>query len=519
MARMIPQRKSPPYLLIVMVFLFLISTGLAVKFHMDRDEASKKTKRAEMISRVLASKKDMVTQVGQFVEGVEHEKDVTDRGHSLEELCVMFQEKATKDNTPDMTVVSRLKGDVGSLTRIIVGKMASRREAAEKVREFGKEFKEDIGRDMVGLVDEIKALKDRVIELGGKDGMGGDIAVLEKDKKARDDQIEALKKETAKLEAEFADKMTQKNAKIDELDAGFELELAGISKQLDTERADHEKQRQELNTKIQEYAKKVADLNTKLGFANNKESILASEIKKLEVQIAILERRGDAETPLVQRFKPDGEIMSDPDRNGYCYINIGANDGVRLNWTFAVYPPGPITEQTPKKGEKSKSASKGAVVVTRVLPDVSECRLTRDEGGELSTIAKGDLVSNLAFDKTRTYTFVIEGVFDLHGTGRATTDGTDAVKTLVRNYGGKVVDDVSVNIDYVVLGEETPKPVEPGPDSQPQVRRAYKKEYENWDRYNQVKLRAINLRIPVLNSNRFLDYIGQVPQKRLEYND
>ena len=40
-----------------------------------------------------------------------------------------------------------------------------------------------------------------------------------------------------------------------------------------------------------------------------------------------------------------------------------------------------------------------------------------------------------------------------------------------------------------------------------------------WNRYNSIKQRAIELKIPVLNANRFLDYIGQMPEKRLEYSD
>ena len=510
MARMIPQRKSPPYLLIIMVFLFLVSTGLAVKLYMDREEAEKKTVRAEKIFQTLASKKDMVLQHGQYVESVEQDKDITDKGYSLEELCTMFRKKAADNNTPDMTVVSRLKGDVGSLSRLIVGRMASRREAAERVAEFGKVFSDDMGRDMGGLVDELKTLKDRVIALGGKDGAGGEIAVLQKEKIAIKEEIETHKGEIVKLKAVHTDQLSAKSKEIETLDANFKKELADISTQLATERADHEKQRQQLSTEVQKHETTIADLNMKIRTSKAKESVLGAEITQLKEKIAILERRRDEGTRLVRKITPDGAVMSDPDRSGYCYINIGSKDGVRRNWTFAVYAPGPISEQTNPKG---------AVVVTRVLPDVSECRLTKDVGGAVATIVKGDLIANLAYDKSRTYTFVVEGVFDLHGTGRATLAGAAAVKTLIRNYGGKIADEVIVNTDYVVLGEEMPKPVEPGADAPPQVRKAYEDNLTIWKRYNDVKSKAIGLRIPVLNSNRFLDYIGQMPEKRLEYND
>jgi len=42
MARVIQQRTSPPYLLIIMVFLFLIAATVAVLFYLDREKANQK---------------------------------------------------------------------------------------------------------------------------------------------------------------------------------------------------------------------------------------------------------------------------------------------------------------------------------------------------------------------------------------------------------------------------------------------------------------------------------------------
>jgi len=515
MARMVPRRKSPPYLLIIMIFLFLVSTGLAVKMHMDREKALKEVKREKLMRAVLATKRNMTLEVAEFVEGQDttREEDVPDKGYSMEDLCKMWTDKAGSGTTglgKDTTVVSRLRQQMLDLTGYIAAKPVAYREARDTVKNLRAEIKETLGRDMSGLVNEVKQLAGRVVELGGKDGTSGRIGQLEKAKAAEREKVKAKEEEIKTLVAKHKDETAALGAEITKQAGGFREQLAALSKSLETERAEHAEKRDLLHAEVQKKTTEADKLKMDLRTAETKVSMRDTQVAQLKDKIAVLERRKAAKTRLVRRITSDGNVMSDPDRSGYCYINIGANDGVRRNWTFAVYPQGPITEQTKHKG---------AVVVTRVLPDVSECRLTKDVGGEVAAIIKGDLIANLAFDKTRTYTFVVEGVFDLHGTGRATLAGATAVKGLIRNYGGKVVDEVVVNTDYVVLGEELPKPVEPSQDAPPQVRKAYEENLKIWQRYNDVKKRAIELRIPVLNSNRFLDYIGQMPEKRLEYSD
>ena len=515
MARTIPRRKSPPYLLIIMVFLFLTSTGLAVKMHMDREKAVKEAAQAKKIMAVVVNKENLKLAVAQYVDGqdVTQEANVDDKGYSVEDLCQLWREKADSATArgTDATVVSWQHANLLDLVQYIVGKDASYREARKMVEQLRAEIKaEDPRKTMSGLVSEIRTLRAIVVKLQGKNGEGGTIGVLKKARTAEEDKVRDMGEKLKDLAATHRDQTNALGKQIADQAEKFRGELATMSDNLKAERSEHTEKRDLLHAEVQKKTTEADKLKMDLRTIETKVSMRDTQIAQLKDRINILERRKTAETRLVKKISSDGGVMSDPDRQGYCYINIGANDGVRRNWTFAVYPQGPITEET---------KAKGAIVVTRVLPDVSECRLTKDVGGEVAAIAKGDLIANLAFDKSRTYTFVIEGIFDLHGTGRATLAGGTAVKALIRNYGGKVVDKVVVNTDYVVLGQELPKPVEPSQDAPPQVRKAYEDNLKIWQRYNDVKKKAIELRIPVLNSNRFLDYIGQMPEKRLEYSD
>ena len=48
MARVVQQRSGPPYLLIVLVFLFFVSTALAVLFYIRNEEALEQNARVEI---------------------------------------------------------------------------------------------------------------------------------------------------------------------------------------------------------------------------------------------------------------------------------------------------------------------------------------------------------------------------------------------------------------------------------------------------------------------------------------
>jgi len=510
MARMIPQRKSPPYLLIIMVFLFLVSTGLAVKFYMDREEADKKTARAQADRKVLATDDQLVTEVSAFIAAKTGRAASGISGLSHEDLCQTFEETAARNDARGLTVVANLQSQVKVLTRAIVGGEATTPEALAKVKALRTSLDEKLGHTLGGLVNTIGVLRDTLVDVRGKDGNGGQIAKLVEAKNEEQKKIKALETEIQGLKDSHEQQVKQVEAKRDETLAQLSTEQTAHEKQMTELEADKTRIMEELNKQIAVQGTKVAELTLKLKTATATLAVKQAEIEQKDNQIAILKRERTMEAAVVRQITSDGEVMSDPDRQGYCYINIGAKDGVKRNWTFAVYAPGPITEATDNKG---------ALVVTRVLSDVAECRLTKSVGGKVASIAKGDLIANLAFDASRTYIFVVEGVFDLHGTGKATLAGTEAVKALIANYGGKVSDEVTVNTDYVVLGNEMPKPVEPGPDAPPQVRQAYEDNLKIWQRYNDVRRRAIELKIPVLNANRFLDYIGQMPEKRLEYSD
>ena len=202
--------------------------------------------------------------------------------------------------------------------------------------------------------------------------------------------------------------------------------------------------------------------------------------------------------------KPDGQIEKVARGSDVCYINLGSKDRVRPEMTFTVHGKGVIDGKTPK----------GKILVTNVSSNFSECRIIEQD--EDSPIVVGDNVVNLAFDTVRTYVFVVKGEFDLHNTQTPSKFGTEEIKNAIRRFGGRINDEIDIQTDYVVMGTEPNKPTKPLPDAIGPVHRAYQKQLKRYKDYMEVKTTAETMKIPILNTNRFLLLTGYKPEKRPE---
>ena len=205
-----------------------------------------------------------------------------------------------------------------------------------------------------------------------------------------------------------------------------------------------------------------------------------------------------------QKIYPDGNITRVVDEKT-CYISLGSGNGVLEDWMFSVYSRG------------DAEAAKAQIIVKQVFEETSECVIAKENPKD--PIAEGDIIASIAFDENRQYTFLVKGQFDIQGSGEATDEGRDQVIALIRQFGGKVVNDVDVDVDFVVLGPEPAIPAEPDKDMPATMRDIYEATLRQRDEYLQVKQEAIDLRLRILNTNRFLERIGYVPVKTLTYEE
>ncbi|HUT57996.1 MAG TPA: BRCT domain-containing protein [Phycisphaerae bacterium] len=461
MARVVQQRTSPPYLLILFVFLFLIATAIAVVVYLQADESKQKLAKLEETTRKLLTGKEMDSP-------------------RVQEMIKNYEKAAANpDKGPPVTVIGQFEERVNRLTQLITGD--ERHPNPEAVAE-----------------DAYKTLGDRP---------GLAVAVMNAHKD-QDGLIAQEKKRTQEKEAELAKLRTDLGAKDKQLtqaaaDAADERQqlnnrIKGLDQKLADAQAAHEKATANLG---QVKKNEVDALNQTISNKTDETLRLQKKIGDLEIEIVKLKgQRPIGPGPVSVGPKPDGKITKVVGEE-IVYINLGAESRVTPGLTFAVYPAKGVPEDA--------NQIKGKIVVTRPDKDLSECRITMMS--KRDPIMQDDLILNIAFDPQRKFKFVVEGGFDLYNTGRPGAQGAEEVKGLVRRFGGEVSGEVGTDTDFLVAGSEPPSPPQPADDEPPQVKAARDELQRLRDRYDKAVAEARRNGIPILNANRFLALTGYEP--------
>jgi len=459
MARVV-QRSAPPYLLIIFVFLFLVATTLAVLMYLDADKTKKSLAEKTQTLDKLATPEEL-------------ERD---------ELRSRMNVAGTARERN--SVIGQLTQQIGQLNQLITGKLPSGLTVAAAEAEANKAYERVGARP--GLASAVLSAYDQI------DLLKNDLVEWQRKYRSSQEEVKAKQKAVEGVTASF-------NADRKRLEG----EIASLTRRFETFRAEHATA---MTQAKEQWAKEQADLNRRI-------SELAQEIREAESDKMRLQGqltrasnelktlRGGKEMDVDRLLRqPDGKVSRVLEHDNVCYINIGRKDNVAPGITFAVYPPSGI----PETGK-----GKGSIRVNKVTENVSECIIIRQD--RKNPIAPGDLIANLAFDAIRDYTFVVEGTFDLYGTDRHTQEGNEEVKAIIRRFGAKVADQVGVDTDFVIMGKEPPRPPRPPETAQPQTWRVYNDQMKAFNRYNDVRELAGQMQIPILNTNRFLAYMGYTP--------
>ena len=296
--------------------------------------------------------------------------------------------------------------------------------------------------------------------------------------------LEGIRAEQQKAIADVASYQQNKDQSVQQIQATFDNDKKQAQDQLNAANV------------------QMAELNRQLAAANQK-------IETLQAKFA--DKRINTEAPIVRH--PDGHILRLVSRDTV-YIDIGQAESVTPGLTFEVYdkndgiPPAgdPTNDDNLPKG-------KAAIEVIRVGQGSSECRITRTTLG--TQIQQGDLIANLVYDPNVKYNFVVYGDFDMDRNGVATPQEADIVKRLVTQWGGKLMDQVNVDTDFVVLGKEPVLPTFTKEELQdPFNQKKLADAQAALDAYQKVRDTARDLHIPIVNQNRFLYLIGYYEQAK-----
>lgn len=343
------------------------------------------------------------------------------------------------------------------------------------------------------LTDTITRLSDRLAQLNQE---RNDLAK----------QVEAAKNETQQVIAKRDELLKQKDQEIAKITTemqGREAQLAGFRQQTE---GTVEQIRTSSNTTLTQAQQQNEQLTAQLNQAT-------ATIKQKDQQIEQLTTRlkGVRVNPNEASIqKPDGQIVRLPGNN-LAVINLGLGDRVVQGMTFEVHDKYTGIPALGADGtrEGDMPTGKGSIEVVRIGPGFSECRIIRKEPG--ISMIQGDLIVNLVYDKTQKYNFVVYGEFDLDGDGRSAPGDGEVIRRLITQWGGNVVNDVNVNTDFVVMGVEPKVETTPPADDAVAIA-AHQRAVAALDKYLDVRKQAMSLNVPILNQNRFLNFVGYTSQ-------
>ncbi|MHC4192798.1 MAG: zinc ribbon domain-containing protein [Planctomycetota bacterium] len=334
----------------------------------------------------------------------------------------------------------------------------------------------------------------------------GLIQIVDKLRAKLDDVTEAalmLQKQHDELQNRFDDEQASMNKTKAGLFAEketYRLQVEEIKQEYDNLAALLSKNKDELvrglNAQVEQLKDQQGKLDTRLLQMDAKLSFAEERIAHLQKQIEATMPPLD---PNMLAYQPDGKVIVVD--NQIVHIDKGRDDHVYVGLKFAVYNKGlPI----PPHGK-----GKAEIEVFDVSKSFSAARVLNVE--KTNPILQDDIVANLIWDRKKANLFMIAGDFDLNSDGSLEYDAVDKIKSLVLKWGGRVTDTVTVDTDYIILGQPPRALREPAFDEMerdPLAMQKYEASMQKLDSYNQVRAEARSLYIPVLNAEKFLYFIG-----------
>ncbi|MEM9559332.1 MAG: hypothetical protein AAF995_03420 [Planctomycetota bacterium] len=319
---------------------------------------------------------------------------------------------------------------------------------------------------------------------------------------AEDDRRKAIA--TAEAEA----------ARVAEIESDFESRYAALQGDVQNYgdivagvESGHEAVAQRLRDEVSRAEDNAQD---RLDEAQQRADALAFENEQLKFEVAELRGLGfqTRVTPRSEEALVDGRIDRVNTIDDEVILSIGRGQKVILGMTFAVYRDASSIRIDPETGEYR--SGKAVVEVVRVEENFSRARIIESSEGD--PIVRGDIVANAVYDPSKTYTFVVYGMFDRDGDGVPTLFERDDVESLVARWGGEVVDDIRGDLDFVILGERPSLPPAPGPGSSIEAVLEYARLQEVVAKYDELFGAALSTSVPILNQNRLETLIGRFPE-------
>ncbi|MBN2138049.1 MAG: hypothetical protein JW720_09595 [Sedimentisphaerales bacterium] len=286
-----------------------------------------------------------------------------------------------------------------------------------------------------------------------------------------------------------------------------------LQQQVNAITADYDKLRTVLE---QTTDQRVQNVMTQLDEEKANRDQLNQDLLKTQAQLGLVEERMKAAQEKVAAIMPppdsnapamvsDGKIILVDLHTKIVHINKGSDDHVYQGLTFAVHDK---NAPLPKDGK-----GKAEIEVFDVQKTISAARIINADARR--PILRNDVISNLIWDADKKNVFVIAGDFNLDNKGGVDDDAVIRMKALIEKWGARVDDAVSVDTDFLILGNRPAvlrKPTFEQIEIDPQAMDKYEASVQARDNYDKILSQAQNLWIPIFTYDRFLNFTGYKQQ-------
>lgn len=205
----------------------------------------------------------------------------------------------------------------------------------------------------------------------------------------------------------------------------------------------------------------------------------------------------------------DGRVIAVDASAHVAEISIGSRNKVSLGMSFTVYADASALRPD---ANGNYPRGKATLEVINVSSTSATCRITSEARG--NPIVNGDVIANAVYDPSKTYKFMVFGSFDANRDGVASTAEVPAIEAMIREWGGRTVDALGPDVDFLLLGERPVSPPEPPASAPPEVFSEFVRREKEAKKYDQLFQDAQRASIPLLNENRFYTLIGVTPAAR-----
>ncbi len=410
-----------------------------------------------------------------------------------------------RDTLATMGEMSRFKAQLTKPGQTILGRLADERSGMAKVIDGNND------RDLATVQAEVAARYDAIrtaARIDNPDAFTADLPLLNGVQMLYDNLV-TQRDRRIQAEANLKkaqDDLAQVTAARDKAVQQFDQTVAGVSSQLQdaqAELANYQKSNEQILATLKGNASRAEDLVRKQTERHRAE--MAEQEKNLD---KMRTRLNDA-LAMVKSMRPqpdelavaraaDGKVIRALPNDPYVYVNLGAKDHLALGMTFAVYDS--------REGIPATGQGKATVEISTIYDDVAAARIV-SRHGDVPVMA-GDVIGNAIYSKNHKNRFVVLGRFDLDNGGMATTEGTDRVKAMIKEWGGDVADAIDTTTDFVVVGEGPGQPIAPGASASPIDKQRYQQKMEQYDAFQKVVEEAKSMMVPILNQEQFLHFVG-----------